>query len=91
MLPDKLDEDLPKLAGCCQEDAILFLPPLFIFHSFVLIQTGNYAIVWSGISHSERSMTLEGDKLQYLSNSQFSVKALLIESWAGFSTSSYFH
>lgn len=70
-----------------------FLSGLCISHSFLCIQTGNYAIRWSDINSSERSMSLQGDKLQYLTNSQFSLKVLIycsLGSWAGFSTSSYF-
>lgn len=93
MLPDRLDEGLLKLAGCCQEDDVLFLPGLYISHCFLCIQTSNYAIVWSAINNSERSMILQGDKLLYLTNSQFSLKVLIycsLGNWAGFSTCSYF-
>lgn len=44
------------------------------------------------INNSERSITLQGDKLQYLTNSQLSLKVLIycsLGSCTGFSTSSY--
>lgn len=68
-------------------------PGLCFSHCFLCIQTGNYGIVWSVNNNSERSMTLREEKLQYLTNSQFSFKILVYcssGSWAGFSTSSYF-
>jgi len=56
MLPDKLDEDLLKLAGCCQEDAKRML---FLFSQGCVVLTVSFAFKLATTQSCDQISTIQ--------------------------------